>query len=48
MWAAEDVAIAKAYVYDGFVDGEDPSSEYKKRALSKLEERMALGAHRLT
>ena len=39
--------ISKDYVYGGFVEGEAPSAEYKARALPKLQERMALGGHRL-
>jgi len=34
-------------VYEGFVEGEEPSAEYKKRALPKLEQRMSLGGNRL-
>lgn len=39
--------VAKDYVYAGFEEGKEPSAEYKKRALAKLQERMALGGHRL-
>jgi len=46
-WAQEDYAIAKDDVYDGFVEGEEPSEAYKQKAVAKLEERMSLGGRRL-
>lgn len=46
-WAKEGLQVSKDYVYNGFVDGQIPSSAYQTRAANKLKSQMMLGARRL-
>ena len=42
-WAAEALQLSIDTVYDGFVEGEEPSLEYLERARNTIETRMMYG-----
>lgn len=46
-WADESLLISQQYVYEGFVEGQVPSTSYQDRAEPELKSRMMMGARRL-